>query len=90
MKLVLQHAGQSVEYEFVTGQNTPLTNAQATAVINLAYIVFGPENDSSPTTLEKAQYLVKFLGQKMLNTAKERRRFELQSGVDATVTSELG
>lgn len=93
MKLVLQHAGQSVEYEFVTGAGQPLTNQQAMAAINLAYATWIGESETqlaNPTMTDKADYVVRYLARRMIRTAKERRRAELSAANEAQVTTELG
>lgn len=90
MKLILQHAGQTVEREFVTQAGQPLTNAQATQAINLLYALYAGETPGSPTTTEKAQRLVDITVAQMIARAKEQRRKELSASNESQITTELG
>lgn len=93
MKLILQHAGQSVEHEFVTQTGVPLTNQQAMAAIGLVYAVWSAEMDNppaNPTFTDKAGFIVRVLARRMIHAAKERRRAELTAANETQITTELG
>lgn len=92
MKLILQHGAQSVEYEFKTRDGVTLTNQQATAVINAAYlhwkdILTAPED---PTLLQKAAFVLEKIADHMAEAARRIRRRELETQNEAQIRLELG
>lgn len=90
MKLILEHAGQQVEYEFTTRNGQTLTNQQATLLIEHAFEAFdGFDALQSPTLLQKAQYVTRAIAERLAHAARENRRRELNAANEEQLRSEL-
>ncbi len=92
MKVILQHAGQSAEYEVLGRDGIPLTNQQAVALINLATANMVKITDlpEGATTLQKAAALARAIGERLTHVAREQRRSQLAQDAEATIATELG